>query len=41
MNFPLKSWDGDYDKELRITCYLIGALGIDLCVGLFVYAIVM
>jgi hypothetical protein len=41
MNYPLRSWDEDHDKPVRITCYLITALSIAFCVALFVYVILM
>jgi hypothetical protein len=41
MNYPLQSWDEDHDKEVCITCYLIAALTIGFCLGLFIYVMLM
>ena len=34
-------WDEDHDSAIRMTWYLIGALSIAFCVGMFIYLILM
>ncbi len=37
MTYHLHSWVDDQDRAMRVSCYLIGALCIALCLAFFVY----
>jgi hypothetical protein len=41
MNYRLHSWHEGSDKEGLVTCYVIAALSVVLCIALVVYVIFM